>query len=236
MYGPIPYQIRVLPRARTVRLRICPLRGLEVLVPRGYDCRRIPHLLEAHGPWLDRAFADAARKRAILPAGHGDPLPARLDLRALEERWQVEYCPLSRVRGAQERISHRLLIGADDPAAHRAALRAWLKAYTRHRLIPLLEAESQRLALPYRQAAVRGQRTRWASCSARGTISLNYKMLFLPSGTVRYLFVHELCHTRYLNHAARFWHLVEQLMPDYREAERRLAESWRYVPLWVEME
>ena len=74
----------------------------------------------------------------------------------------------------------------------------------------------------YARAQIRRQRTRWGSCSASGTISLNVCLMFLSPAVVRYLFVHELCHTRHMNHSAHFWALVERAYPGYRDAERWL--------------
>jgi hypothetical protein len=61
-------------------------------------------------------------------------------------------------------------------------------------------------------------------------------MLFLPPSLVQYLFVHELCHTRHLNHSPRFWGEVERHLPRYQDYERRLQESWRFVPYWVDLD
>jgi predicted metal-dependent hydrolase len=101
-------------------------------------------------------------------------------------------------------------------------------------LLPWLRRVSQEVHLPYHQAAVRGQKTIWASCSGKKNISLNYKLLFLPSDLVRYVFIHELCHTVHLNHSAHFWNLVAEKEPDYRLYDTELNKAWCYIPEWVE--
>jgi hypothetical protein len=76
-----------------------------------------------------------------------------------------------------------------------------------------------------RRISVRAQKTRWGSCSARGTISLNWRLIQAPPGVVDYLIIHELMHRREMNHSARYWKLVAQAFPDYRRAEQWLKKS-----------
>lgn len=68
----------------------------------------------------------------------------------------------------------------------------------------------------YTSITVRDQRSRWGSCSSRGTLSFNYRLLFAPPKVLDYVVVHELCHLTHMNHSKDFWNLVEQIMPDYR--------------------
>jgi predicted metal-dependent hydrolase len=93
---------------------------------------------------------------------------------------------------------------------------------------------SQEIALPFEQVTVRGQKTLWASCSAKTNISLNYKLLFLPPELVRYVFIHELCHTIHLNHSRRFWALVAEKEPRYKQLDAELNKGWIYIPAWLE--
>ena len=76
-----------------------------------------------------------------------------------------------------------------------------------------------------RRVSVRAQKTRWGSCSARGTISLNWRLIQAPPHVVDYLIIHELMHRREMNHSARYWKLVAKACPDYRRAEQWLKSS-----------
>lgn len=75
------------------------------------------------------------------------------------------------------------------------------------------------------RVTVRAQKTRWGSCSARGTISLNWRLIQAPSQVVDYLIIHELMHRREMNHSTRYWKHVAQAFPDYRSAEQWLKKS-----------
>ena len=76
--------------------------------------------------------------------------------------------------------------------------------------------------LSVQRVTVRGQRTRWGSCSRRGTISLNWRLIQTPPFVSDYIILHELMHLREMNHSSRFWRQVESVCPDYRQAEQWL--------------
>jgi len=92
-----------------------------------------------------------------------------------------------------------------------------------------LPARTRELALLHgisvHRVSVRAQKTRWGSCSARGTISLNWRLIQAPPRVVDYLIIHELMHRREMNHSARYWKLVGKAFPDYRGAEQWLKKS-----------
>ena len=114
-----------------------------------------------------------------------------------------------------------------------AALLSWVGDRARVHLQARLNAVSAETGIDYREMQLRRQRTRWGSCSATGTISMNVCLLFLRPQVVRYLLIHELCHTRHMNHSNRFWSLVETFEPDYRELDRELLHGWQTVPGWM---
>ncbi len=76
----------------------------------------------------------------------------------------------------------------------------------------------------YTSITIRDQRTRWGSCSSRGTLSFNYRLVFAPPKVLDYVVVHELCHLTHMNHSKDFWGLVERVMPDYQTYKTWLRE------------
>ena len=118
-------------------------------------------------------------------------------------------------------------------AKMRVALRAWLLRAARTRLEPRVAAIARAMGVNYSQISIRRQRSRWGSCSARGTISLNCCLLFQRPEVVDYLLVHELTHVKHMNHSACFWQAVERHCADWRALDRELVQGWRHVPRWV---
>jgi predicted metal-dependent hydrolase len=88
----------------------------------------------------------------------------------------------------------------------------------------LARAEAEQLDVAYRAIRVGGQRTLWGSCSSRGTLSFNWRLVLAPIDVVDYVVVHELCHLRVPNHSRRFWALLERHRPDWRARRDWLRE------------
>lgn len=83
---------------------------------------------------------------------------------------------------------------------------------------------SAKFGFSVRRFSVRGQKTRWGSCSRRGNISLNYNLLKFRKEVIDYVIVHELCHLRQLNHSRKFWNEVAQILPHYKSLKRELKK------------
>ena len=135
---------------------------------------------------------------------------------------------------APECVNQLLIQGdAGDVRGGSSALTRWLHQKAHAHLVPWLDEISREVDIPFEKATVRGQSTRWASCSRLGNISINRSLLFLPRQLVRHVFLHELCHIRALNHSLEFWNLFHRLEPDCRELEVELRKANGYVPRWV---
>ncbi len=227
------YTVRESARARRVSLRVVPARGLEIVVPAGR--RRaldVARLLHRHRRWIRAALERAAARPPAPPWG----VPGRIVLPAVGRAWSVSVREQP-ARGVtiRERPDGWLQVsgGVAREADCRRAFQRWLRRQAARHLPPLLQGISQELGRPYAGLGIRCQRARWGSCSRRGRISLNARLMLLAPELVRYVLVHELCHTRELNHQPRFWRLVAAACPAYRALDRALRNAWPALPAWA---
>ena len=221
-----PFAVRISPRARRLTARVHVGGRVEIVVRVGVHAHAVRDFVQRFTPWIDRKVA--AMRGAASPA---EAVPRSINFLLTGEEFQVEW-----QRGAAagvEQQADRLLVTATDEAGARHQLQIWLKTAARERLAPRLLQLAADLKYPVARVAIRCQRTRWGSCSTRGTVSLNCSLVFLRPEVVKYLFVHELAHLKHMNHSPAFWRLVQTLEPDYRRLDRELLAGWRTVPLWV---
>lgn len=79
------------------------------------------------------------------------------------------------------------------------------------------------MGVSYGRITIREQKTRWGSCSSKGNLNFNWKLILLPEEVLDYVVVHELAHRKEMNHSKEFWKIVESVLPDYRERRKRLT-------------
>ena len=178
------------------------------------------------------------RKLRLAAAKVPQTLPEEIHLPALEQSWAVEYRKTAsntvqaRVNGNGSLVvSGRVNAGKEVVRA----LRRWLSRQAKASLIPWIEELSYETGLSFEKVSVRGQRTRWGSCSSKKHINLNWKLLFLSPEVVRYILLHELCHTVQLNHSRRFWSHLAAVEPDYKALNQAAKEGMLGLPGWVVM-
>jgi hypothetical protein len=225
------WSLRESQRARRLTVRVFHTGRVEVVVPSRTSAGALEGFLERHRSWIERK-REEARRRAGPPAPFPPPVIA---LPACEETWRIQLSHgAGRARIAAAGADLLALGGAiGNRQSVRQLLRRWLTERAHLVLGPLLAQCARELGLSYDRVLIRRQRTRWGSCSTRGTISLNCCLLFQRPAVVRYLMVHELAHTQHMNHSRRFWHCVARHCPDYRNLDRELLDGWRRVPDWV---
>ena len=225
----VDYTIRVSQRAKRVILKVSGRNGLEVVVPRGFDTKRLQKILKANEAWI----ATQLQKSMQSP---GQSKPEHIDLSAIDQRWQVEYQPGSDGRFLFREVAPRVLQVQGDAAdvpGIALVLNRWLHQKAHAHLVPWLRCVSQEVDIRFKNTTVRGQTTRWASCSKLGNISINRSLLFLPERLVRHVFLHELCHIKQLNHSPKFWVLLGEIESDYKSLEAEVKQANEHVPRWV---
>lgn len=231
------YRVKKSPRARHVRFTMSLRDGLVVVVPRRFDVRRIPGLLQTRRAWLERAAGRVEKEREARESEPPVTLPGRITLPAIGEEWTLDYRTTDSPRVvAVERAGNRLLLFGDtgDVESCRTALGRWLNRKTHEHLEPRLVGLAAQRGFALNRVVVKSQRTRWASCSRRGTISLNVRLLFLQEDLVCHVLIHELCHTVHMNHSREFRALLGRHDTDCKENGRKLRDAWSHLPAWLD--
>jgi predicted metal-dependent hydrolase len=205
----IPYRIRRSRRARRVRVSVSPADGVEVVLPARAREREAAAAMRELRPWVERRLRALARARAEL--GLRDGVVPYLDER-------LELLP----EAGRERVARRgdrLLVPDGD---HRPALERWYRRRARAEIEPRLEAACAAGGTDHAGLSIRGQRTRWASCSPSGGMSFNWRLLLAPTSVLEAVVWHEVCHLDVPDHSPRFWALLERRCPGYRDSQRWL--------------
>jgi predicted metal-dependent hydrolase len=203
-----PYTIRRSDRARRIRVTVDVQHGVQVVLPRRVPEREAAAVVRELQPWIDARMAEVEAQRAQVSA-RGDRVPYLGRMLTL-----VPEPGRTRVH----RIGETLLVPGDPaaPGERRAALERWYRRTARAEFLPRLEQACAALGRPCAPLTVRGQRTRWGSCSTKGAISLNWRLLLAPEPALDYVVWHEVCHLEQMNHSAAFWALVAANCPGYR--------------------
>lgn len=222
------WNVRESRRARRLSVRVYPAGRVEVIVPLRTPAMSVQQFVSRHREWIEQRLRECTAAESL------NTLPHALELRAIGKHVRVEASTgaATRVRQSQAGVV-RLSGNLSDAAAWSSALRRWLATFAQAEIDRCLSQLSAQTGLEYKRLQIRRQRTRWGSCSSRGSISINVCALFLEPRVLRYLLIHELCHTRHMNHSKRFWSLVEAIEPDYAQLDRELSRGWRHVPAWM---
>lgn len=220
------------PRARYVKLKASLRHGLELVVPKNFSNREIPHILEENKTWIEKQLL---KIQAEFQHKDSDALPNEIYFLAIQHRWQIEYISSSSKSQLITRPHQQLVFLGKTQIKDlcKTFLITWMKEQAQTHLMAQLALISKEINLPYTKGIIRDQSTRWGSCSVNKSISLNYKLLFLPHALMRHIIIHELCHTVHLNHSAKFWGLVKSFDPDWQIHRKTMQTADKFVPRWI---
>ena len=230
----VSYRVRENRRAKRIILRVTAAHGLEVVIPSAAARRQIPDIIAENRSWIENALKRLCEEQLVARQEIRTP-PTVISLPAVAETWEVIQENVSGARTQlRERPSHQLHLRGDlQEARWQESLRRWLIIRAEKVFSVWLKQVSDRTELTYRRLTIRLQKTRWGSCSRSGNISLNARLLFVSPEMAEYVLLHELCHTKELNHSSRFWRLVERFEPNWRKLDRALTEASRTLPRWA---
>lgn len=206
------------PRARRYLLRLTPDGAARVTIPRGGSATEARRFAERSKAWLEQAIQrQAARPVRSRMWPVGTPILLRGESVVIEIA--------TGARGNVVRFGSEMLKVADGVTDFRPVIEKHLWGLAAQELPPRVQAYAAQHQVPVRRISVRNQRSRWGSCSRRGTISLNWRLIQTPLHVQDYIILHELMHLRQMNHSARFWREVKSVCSDYEVAERWLKQN-----------
>lgn len=195
-----------------MRVNVDPVSGeVEVVIPSRARERDAAAAVAELRSWIDRRV-DEARVARNRVSSRGSNLPYLDGVLALVPE-------AGRTRA--HRKGDRLLVPAVDA---KPAIERFYRRMARVEIEPRLDAAVDELGTSYSAVRIAAQRTRWGSCSSKGVMSFNWRLLLAPSRVLDYVVWHEACHLLVLDHSPRYWDLLAVHVPDYREPSSWLRE------------
>ena len=220
----IEYKINYSPR-KTMSITVKPDGTIRVAAPKGTDAKTVQDWVASKSKWIAARLAEvelANRQVVERSFQTGEEFsylgqPMRLEL------FDAPQQARTKIRGREGTIQ---ISGPDcSPPAVQAALETWYRwAAGRYIRARVLYYQTQVGCKPGR-ITIREQKTRWGSCSARGNLNFNWRIMMAPPEIIDYLVVHELCHLVHLDHSRQFWNLVAAIIPDYKARKNWLRQN-----------
>jgi predicted metal-dependent hydrolase len=200
----IEYTVRRSTRARRVRVNVHAHSGVEVVLPMYASERAAAAAVRELTPWIERRLSE--HRSALEQVAERDgTLPYLGTL--------LQLVPQSG-RTRAHRSGDLLFVPEGD---HRPAVERLYRRLARGEVATRLDAAVAQIGASYSGLSIRAQSTRWASCSAKGAMSFNWRLLLAPEPVLDYVVWHEVCHLDIRDHSPRFWALVESRYPGWRE-------------------
>ncbi|MBM3166532.1 MAG: M48 family metallopeptidase [Chloroflexi bacterium] len=215
----IPYVVKRSTRARNIRLEIRRGQGLVVVIPRMCPAERVTEVLKAKKRWILRNLAGQSqlypqlREQGIKFGDVVSYLGRPLVVVAGRKR-SAEYARLERNRLVVSGVSSGEQIGS--------VLEQWYRVQAAGLVAERVGKWGTELGVNPGKVTIRGQRTRWGSCSRKGNLSFNWKLVMAPEAVIDYVVIHELAHLKEMNHSRRFWRLVARHCPEYCQCKKWL--------------
>lgn len=220
-----PYRI-IKSARRTVAVQITREKEVVVRIPKRLSYGEGREIMVNKSGWIHshgKKLLESAAKREVFHWIEG----ASVLLYGVERQLHIERdFGAARLRvcdtGGAILVSGPITQGESGEMQVKEAMQAWYRKQARTWLGEKTAWWADRMGVSYGRISIRGQATRWGSCSASGNLNYNWKLVLLPEELADYVVVHELAHRQEMNHSKAFWSIVEAEMPDYRQRRRKL--------------
>ena len=218
----VSYTLKRSARARCARLEIRQATGLTIVIPKSYNITQISDLIQKKKRWILNNLTRYCQTRPPttgkeLKSGDCIPYLGR-ELKLVTQQNQE-----NDNSAVQERNKLIISLGNKNNGLG-LVLEQWYRMQAAHLIKEKADKLSAQFGLAYNQLTIRGQKSRWGSCSRKGNLSFNWKLMMTPEPVIDYVIIHELLHLKEMNHTRKFWELVSKHCPRWRERRKWLKD------------
>lgn len=215
------YSVKRSHRAKYVRLEIRRKTGLTIFIPRFYKISDLPDLLRKKRLWILKKLSDFK--------GAGPYVSEREFCNGCSLPYLGKHLKLKRNNpGTVDHISLKgniLTINHYDGEVRLAQIIEWWYRQQAEKVIKKKVGElCHKLGITCNRLTIRKARTRWGSCSQRGNLNFNWKLIMVPEPVIDYVIIHELTHLKEMNHSKKFWNLVAEHCPQWCQRKKWLED------------
>lgn len=217
MSSPLTYVHRISPRARRITIKVEPSGEVIVVTPKRYSATQMTSFVHQNQDWITRTrnkllqkkaneygetastlhvFGKKYLKRVVVDAGHSYGVWIKNDEVVINVLNTSQVSPL---------------------------LTRFLKNTAEEYIVPRTHQLAKKMDIRFNNISLRQQKTRWGSCSSKGNLNFNWRLVHAPPAVIDYVIIHELAHRAHMNHSARFWALVAKFDPEYGTHRRWLS-------------
>lgn len=229
-----PYRLIQRPGTRSVRMKISMSKGLEVTVPKRYRAEHVDEVLAEHQDWILKQFHKMEAKKnrplpqfengsilTVLGEAHTIKIYGKLNGKSTVKRIQK----LNFEEDHAEIGGHEFHIHCDGtiPDA-KEELEKYLRGIAEKYFHKQAAEFAKHMGVTFGNITIRGQKTRWGSCTLAKNLSFNWRLILLPPQVTNSVIIHELAHTIHMNHSRAFYEIVENFCPEYRKLQKYLKD------------
>ncbi|MCK5609761.1 M48 family metallopeptidase [Candidatus Pacearchaeota archaeon] len=216
-------------RARRLRLQINSNGEFQLVIPWLTTQRAVDRFLKENQSWIDRQITSIEKQKAKRPTvqyGTGDLFYY------FGEKVKLAVQPSDRKRSNLRVQEDQMVISLyrhvgkkDGKIAVKKVIEQFYRKKAEEVIHDRLQFFNEHYQFRYNRVTLRNQKTRWGSCSSRGNLNFNWRLIMAPIEVIDYVVAHELCHLKEMNHSSRYWALVEQAIPDYKKYRKWLKDN-----------
>lgn len=212
----IPYTIKYSKR-KSIGIEITYDGKMSVKAPINTKLSKIEELLLMKKEWILHHINHSEQRQKVKEDGEILFLGERLQIQVVNQ-------PLN-VIGIQK-VENKLVIRKPNefPMDIHRVIEDWMRRQAADMIRELVEHYSTVMNVTYNNITIKDQKTRWGSCSSKGNLNFNYRLIMAPKEVLQYVIVHELSHRVHMDHSKDFWRTVEQVIPEYRQYREWLKE------------